>query len=642
MSENEFKKLFSPIEIGKQTIPNRIVMTGALPRLDPQKTMHYYAARARGGAGLIVSSTHHPFLTTDEMIPALKSVADAVHQYPTRIFAQILHHGGRLWARMSGGGTSLAPSPVKVRGLFHHGGQNVPRQMTRKEIKRTVDAYAATALRMKKASYDGIEIMAAWSMLQAAFISPLLNIRDDEYGGSLENRMRFLLETIDATRDAIGPDMPLGVRFVGDEFTQQAWWTDKNGHTLEDAREIARRLEATGKLDYLFASADIFGAGHMPPMNYPLGAFTYISAGIKEVVDLPVIAGGRINDPVLAEAILSNNQADLIGMTRALVCDPDLPKKAREGRIEEIRHCIGCNEGCVGPNFLALPMACSLNYEAGREQMGTITPSEDKKTVMIVGGGGAGLEAARVAALRGHRVELYEKRDTLAFELDIAARAPGRQDFAEARRYLVNQIKLLGVDVHLEVTVTPELVIEKQPDVVIIATGAIPYIPKVPGADGKLIETRQVLMEEKEVGEHVLVMDYQNHTYGLDVASFLAEKGKQVELLTEAAYAGSEADALTVEAAHFHALSQEVNITPLSAIKEIQGNNVIIYNVLTDKERTIENIDSVVICTDEQPDDALFHSLEGKVKQLHLIGQALSPRRLLDSIADAYTTASKI
>jgi 2,4-dienoyl-CoA reductase-like NADH-dependent reductase (Old Yellow Enzyme family)/thioredoxin reductase len=642
MAEQEFKNLFSPIKLGMVTIPNRIVMTGAFHRLTGERTMYYFAARAKGGAGLIVSSPHHPFMTTDEMVPALKSVADAVHQYPTKIFAQLLHHGGRIWARMTGGGTTLAPSPVKVRGLFHYGGQNVPRQMDKDDIKRTVNAYAATALRMQQAGYDGIEIMAAWGMLQAEFISPIMNTRDDEYGGSLENRLRFLIECIDGIREKIGPDIPLGVRFVGDEFVQQVWWSDKSGHTLDDAREIAKRLEATGKLDYLFACADIFGAGHMPPMHYPLGAFTYLAAGIKEAVELPVIAVGRINDPVLAETILSNHQADLVGMTRALMCDPEMPNKAREGRTEEIRRCIGCNEGCVGPNFLALPIACSLNYETGREQMGPITPAENKKTVMVIGGGAAGLEAARVAALRGHRVELYEKNDVLAAELDTAARAPGRQDFAEVKRYLSYQMRLLGVNVHLGITVTPEMVLEKRPDAVIVATGAMPFIPAISGAGGNLLETRQVLLDEKEVGQNVLVMDYQNHMYGLDVAAFLAERGRKVELLTEAAYAGSEADALTVETAYFSALSRDVVITPLTAIKEIRGSTVITYNVITNKERQIEGVDTVVVCTDERVNDALYQALKGQVKGLYLIGQALSPRRLLDSIADAYVTAKAL
>jgi 2,4-dienoyl-CoA reductase-like NADH-dependent reductase (Old Yellow Enzyme family)/thioredoxin reductase len=639
MAEPEFKHLFSPVKIGNVTLPNRIVMTGAFNRLTGDRLLHYYVARAKGGAGLIVSTPHHIFMTTDEMIPDLKKVADAVHQYPTKIFAQLFHHGARAWARMMGGRTAMAPSPVKVRAPFMNGGSNVPRQMDKDDIERAVKAYGATALRMKKAGYDGIEIMAEWAMLQAEFLSPAMNIRTDEYGGSLENRMRFILECVDAIRENIGPDFPLGIRFNGDELIQQVWWTREHGITLDEAKEIARRLEATGKLDYLSACGGGFGAGHMPPMHFPLGTFVYLAAGIKDIVELPVLAIGRINDPVLAETILVNNQADLIGMTRALMCDPEMPNKAREGRLEEIRRCIACNEGCIGPNFLAMPIACTLNYETGREQMGPIGAAESKKTVMVIGGGAAGLEAARVASLRGHKVDLYEKNDTLAKELDTAAKAPGRQDFAEAKRYLAYQMSLLDVDVHLGVTVTPEMVIEQQPDAVVVATGGVPFIPEIPGANNNIVETRQVLLEEVEVGQNVLIVDCQNHMYALDVADFLAERGKKVEIITETAYAGSEADILTVEMAYFSALSKGVVITPLTGIKEIQGKSVITYNVITNAERQIEGIDTVVFCTDERPNDALYYSLKGQVKELYLVGQALSPRRLLDSIADAYVMA---
>jgi len=227
----------------------------------------------------------------------------------------------------------------------------------------------------------------------------------------------------------------------------------------------------------------------------------------------------------------------------------------------------------------------------------------------------------------------------LARELDIAAKVPGRQDFTEVKRYYAYQMKLLNVDVHLGVTVTPEMVLEKKPDVVVVATGGVPFIPEIPGADNNVVETRQVLLEEVEVGQNVLVVDCQNHMYALDVADFLADRGKRVEIITETAFAGSEADILTIEMAYFSVLSKEVVITPLTSIQEMRGKTIIAYNVITSAERRIEGIDTVVFCTDERTNDALYYSLKGKVKELYLVGQALSPRRLLDSIADAYVTA---
>jgi 2,4-dienoyl-CoA reductase-like NADH-dependent reductase (Old Yellow Enzyme family)/thioredoxin reductase len=641
--EQEFKNLFSPIKIGNVTLPNRIILTGAFPRLTGDTKIQYFAARARGGAGMVMSSPHPPFITNESMIPELKAVADAVHQYPTKIFAQLFNHGGRMWARMTGGGAPLGPSAIKVRWPLKSGPASVPHSMDKEDIKRFAKGFGDAALVMKKAGYDGIEIMAAWSLLQAAFLSPILNNRTDEYGGSLENRMRFLLECIDSIRENIGPDMPLGVRFNGDEFIGRVWWTGEHGNTLEEAKDIAKALEATGKVDYLFACADAVGAGHVPPMYFPLGAFTYISAAIKEAVDLPVVVVGRINDPVLAESVLANNQADIIGMTRALMCDPEMPNKAREGRLEEIRRCIACNEGCVGPSFMQLPIACALNYETGRENQGPIKPADVKKKVMVVGGGAAGLEAARVAALRGHDVSLYEKNDVLAKDLDIAAKAPGRQDFSEAKRYLAYQMQSLGVDVHLGTNVTPEMVIQQQPDAVIVATGGLPFMPVIPGSEnGNVLEMKRVLSEEVEVGQNVLVVDYQHHLYGLDVADFLAERGKRVELITDVAFAGTEVDIYTIDTAYLNALSRGVEITPLTSLKEVNGKTVTVYHVITNAERQIEGIDTVVICTDERPNDELYHTLKGQVKELYLVGQALSPRKLLDSIADAYVAARKI
>jgi 2,4-dienoyl-CoA reductase-like NADH-dependent reductase (Old Yellow Enzyme family)/thioredoxin reductase len=638
--EQEFKHLFSPIKVGNVTLPNRIVLTGAFPRLNGETKIQYFVARARGGAGMVMSSPHAPFITNESMIPELKALSDAVHQYPTKIFAQLFNHGGRMWARMTGGGAPMGPSPVKVRWPLKPGPASVPHAMDKNDIKRFARGFGDAALVMKKAGYDGIEIMAAWSLLQAAFLSPILNTRTDEYGGSLENRMRFLLECIDSIREKIGPEMPLGVRFNGDEFIQRVWWTGDHGNTLNEAKEIAKALEATGKVDYLFACADAVGSGHVPPMYFPLGAFTYISAGIKEVVDLPVVVVGRINDPVLAESILENNQADIIGMTRAVMCDPDMPNKAREGRLEEIRHCIACNEGCVGPSFMQLPIACALNYETGREVQGPVTVAENKKSVMVIGGGAAGLEAARVAALRGHKVSLYEKNDVLAKDLEIAAKAPGRQDFTEAKRYLAYQMSLLGVDVQLGVNVTPEMVVQQQPDAVIVATGGLSFIPEIPGAEtGSVVMMKDVLAEEVEVGQNVLVVDYQHHLYGLDTADFLAERGKKVELITDVAFAGAEVDIYTIETAYFNALNRGVVITPLTGLKEINGKTATVYNVINNAERQIEGIDTVVVCTDEKANDALYNALKGQVKELYLVGQAFSPRKLLDSIADAYVAA---
>jgi thioredoxin reductase len=376
-------------------------------------------------------------------------------------------------------------------------------------------------------------------------------------------------------------------------------------------------------------------------MTVPLGAFVYLAAAIKEVVSIPVFCVGRINDPALAEKILADHQADMIGMVRATICDPEMPNKAREGRLDEIRRCIGCMEGCLSKYLL--PVTCTYHPETGREKEFTITPAVNKKRVMVIGGGAAGLETARVAALRGHKVDLYDKEDVLAKELTIAAKSPGRESWEDPIRYYTHQMKLLGVDVHLGVTVTPEMVIKENADAVVIATGAVPYIPDIPGADGSnVVEMRQVLQGEVEVGQNVVVADYQSHIYGLDVAVFLAERGKKVELLAEDIPPGTRADALTLWEMYGRALSKGVVMTPLTKVREIKGNTVVTYNVLTGVEKEIEGVDTVVFTTNGMANDSLYRSLKGRVKELYEVGQCVSPRKMVDSVYDGAVVGRKI
>ncbi|MBA7694906.1 Metal reductase [subsurface metagenome] len=417
MSEPQFKQLFSPIKLGKVTLPNRLVFSGHVTRFyspdqpPNDRQLCYLLARAKGGVGMIMSGPHFPFpLSTmspptayqsDDIIPVLRMFTEPFRQYPTKIFAQFNHWGAYRPGRVVGGSIWNSSSVYK-RNVSMPAFQEVPHAMAKGDIKRFVEEHGKAARRFKEAGFDGIELTAIHGVLLHTFLSPIYNIRTDEYGGSLENRLRIVIETLTAIREAIGPDMALGVRFTGDDLLDWAWWTKNHGNTLDETTEAAKILEATGWLDYIFCCAGGAGSAHIPPSYYPLGAFLYIPAAIKEAVNLPVMATGRINDPVMAEEILNNNQADLIAMTRGLIADPELPNKARGGRLEEIRRCVGCNEGCVGRMGLGLGVTCSINYEAGREyQLSPITEAEKKKRVMIIGGGAAGLETARVAALRG-------------------------------------------------------------------------------------------------------------------------------------------------------------------------------------------------------------------------------------------------
>jgi 2,4-dienoyl-CoA reductase-like NADH-dependent reductase (Old Yellow Enzyme family)/thioredoxin reductase len=642
--EDQFRNLFSPIQIGNVTLRNRILISAHVARFHPladppnERAVNYLETRAKGGVGLIVTSPNMPcWLTTaphraalesDSSIPAYKELADAVHRHGVKIFGQLSHFGNYANARFYGGGSTFASSALPRVSPFNPIARGIPKEMEIDDIHRFVEAFANAAWRLKEAGYDGVEIAAMWGMLLSSFLSPIFNRRGDQYGGSLENRMRFLLEIVAAVRERVGPDFVVGVRYTGDEFVD-------GGYTIEDGREIAKRLEATGHVSYLFACAGLTGTQHVPSMYYPLAPFVYLGAAIKEATSLPVIVVGRINDPILAENILANHQADMVAMVRALIADPELPNKAREGRLDEIRKCVGCNEGCLYAPWRHIPLACAMNPEAGREKELMITPPKTKKNVMIIGGGVAGLETARVAALRGHRVSLYEKEDILAKDLIVAAKAPGRKGWEDAQRYYVYQMKLLGVDVHFGVTVTSNMVLDKNCDAVVVATGTVPDIPDIPGADGdQVVEMKEALEEKVDVGQSVLVVAMQHHMHGLQMADFLTEKGKKVQLVTTSAHAGEEIDHFTVVDIYTRLLERGVTIKPLTGVKSIKKNVVTTYNVLTSVESQIEPVDTVIFCTNGKANDVLYRSLKGKVKELYRVGQCVSPRELLDSVYD--------
>jgi thioredoxin reductase len=504
------------------------------------------------------------------------------------------------------------------------------------DIKRVVEAYAAAARRLQNAGFDGVEISSTVGagLLLVSFLSPIYNKREDEYGGSLENRMRIHLEILEAVRNAVGPDFAVGLRMIADELIN-------NGLTLDDTRVIASKLEESRNVDYLSVCAGVIG--HVPPMYYPLGCFVHLAVGIKEVINLPVICHGRINDPIQAEQILENNQADLIGMARAHICDPEWANKAREGRLDEIRKCIGCNQACIGFYQKGWPISCTLNPEAGREARMAIVPAEKKKKVMVIGGGGAGLEAARVAALRGHEVTLYEKQDTLGGQLNIASKIPGRIDFDEAVRYYTHQMKLLGVEVVLGTTVTPEMVREKNPDAVIVATGSTDVSARIRSDESvPVLTVRDVLQEKVDVGQNVVIIADEHHEQALGTADFLVEKGKKVEVLVRALYAGGELDAYTLQAVYSRMARKGVTITPLTRVSEIKEKTVVTGHILSGAKRPIEDVDTVVYAHIGKSDNELYKTIKREIKEVYDIGHCHSPRKLHDSIWDAARAARKV
>jgi len=647
----EFKHLFSPIKIGSMTVRNRIYSSPHHPLyidrstgLPDERCFQYWATKAKGGIGMIgtfLTEVHarkeHDVFRRPGAAEVWKRAADAVHQYGAKIVCQIAHSGGQGSGTLQ---TNWAPSAVPTPNNRME--RHTPHEMTKDEIKGTIDAFAHAATVVKEAGIDGVVIHGAHGYLVSEFMSPYFNRRTDEYGGSLENRMRFPLEVIEAVRNAVGDDFVVGIRVNADEFVD-------GGYTLDNFLVMAPMLTGTGKLDFLNVSVGTYisTATVIESMYFPLDSFVYCAAAVKQVVDIPVIARGRITDPVQAEQILANNQADMVSIVRAIIADPEFPNKAREGRVDEIRKCIGCNEGCwrriTTDQTLGVlaGITCTMNPAVGREgepSWGELEPAAVKKRVMIIGGGPAGLETARVAALRGHQVSLYDRGSELGGQTLIAAKAPGRDGFLDLGRCFTYQMKLLNVDVHLNTEVTAEMIEKQAPDAVVVATGSVPLIPDIPGVDGhNVVEVQQVLKGEVDVGNNVVIIGGDGDIQSLSTADFLAERGKKVEVLCPDDNCGFKVEPCTKQAIYQRLLRNGVTLTPNTEVKEISGGTVIVYNIFSREERRIEGVDTVVIAYGGREDNALYYALKDRVREIHVVGDANGVRRIHDATMDGTT-----
>ena len=635
---SHFRYLFTPLKIGGFTVKNRIVSTAhlsnfAVEGLPSERHYDYWVAKARGGVGLIVtedqavhpSGGSEPYIIQayrDACIEPFQRITAAVHDQGAKMVAQLFHPGSNFYSVRQEGLPLWSVGPISSG--FH---VESTHEVDRDEIQELIQGFVSASVRMREAGLDGVELMGAHGFLMEQFMSPRTNRRSDEYGGSEENRLRFVTELIAAVKAAVGPDFTVGLRLSGDQF-------QRGGLTVDDMARICSILAATGNLDYFSVSIGI-GGSVIPPMYVAPAAFVYLAATIKAEVDIPVFCAGRIVDPVKAEDILAKNQADMVAMTRACICDPELPNKAREGRLDEIRYCIGCNEGCWGRSSQRLPISCALNPSVGREEEMKIAPAAAKKKVMVVGSGLAGMEAARVAALRGHAVSLWEKGNELGGQLLIAAKAPGRQDMAEPVRYYRHQFELLGVDLHFGVEVTPEMVMEQAPDAVIVATGGIASRASFPGSDNpNVVLARDVLDSAAEVGKRVIVLSLDRSTEGFTAADFLLERGHEVELLIPHPLAPLAAEQITFTFIMTRIGQKGGRITMGLDLASFDGAQALLAGVFGGWTEAREGIDTVVVSRGSRANDELYRALKGQVKELYAVGQCLAPRKMLESTLD--------
>lgn len=650
MANVKYPELFKPGMIGKMRVKNKIVFApcttnfaGPLGEVT-DRLIKYYRERAKGGVGLIIienTQVKYPEgknvscqlrLDDDKYIPGYQELAEALHVYGARVFQQI-HHAGRQ-PHNTEGVQPTAPSAIPCGFL-----QIPVRELTTAEIWDLVERFSETALRVQRTGIDGVEFHGAHGYLIGQFMSPHTNQRIDEWGGTFQRRMKFIMEIIKRTRQKVDPDFPLCLRYSADEFVP-------GGLNMDDGKEIARMAEAAG-IDVLHVSAGIYES--MPrllePMRFEEGWRVYLAQEIKKVVRIPVITVGQIKTPSFAERILEEGRADFVALGRPLIADPEWPQKAVEGRDEDIRKCISCNIGCIGGHVFAdLYMRCTVNPAVGREreeQWVELKPAEKKKKIMVVGGGPGGMEAARVASLRGHKVTLYEKESELGGQLRIAAVPPGKDKLNYIIEYYSHQLGKAGVKVELGKVVDEKLIQEAKPDVLIIATGAAPLIPDIPGISGKNVLTYQDILSGKAEVPAEKVVVAGGGTVGCETSLYLAERSKKVTIVEMLGELAVDEEPIT----RFDLLTEQlpkagVQSLTKRTITEISDKGVTVLDPLGRK--SLVEADNVIIALGAKS----VQTLEGKVKdivpEVYAIGDSKEPRKIINAIYEGALVARLI
>jgi 2,4-dienoyl-CoA reductase (NADPH2) len=630
--------LFTPIRIGSLTVQNRIVFSAHLTNyaedfMPTDRHAHYYRERARGGAGLIITEEHsvhptdHPYEKLihafhPSVIPHYRRITAMVQAEGVPILAQINHNGGQA----SGMFTRLpawAPSAI-ADPLF----REVPKAVEREDIQQIIEGYALVASHTKRGGFDGVELQCSHSSIVRQFLSRSTNRRTDEYGGSLENRARLLREIIGAIRLAVGRDYVMSVRLCGDELIE-------DGITIDEAVALARILEADRQIDVINTSIGtatqtlyMIEASMRIPPNYAM----FIPSAIRKAVRLPVIGVGRVKDPIQAERILAEGHADLVGIVRAQIADPEFGRKARENRADDIRLCLSCNQECVGRMGLNRWLGCIETPATGREAtlgIGTLTPAPAPRRVVVVGGGPAGLKAATIAARRGHKVVLIEKEPRLGGQVVWAVRVTTRAEFGDIVRNLLHELEQLDIEVRTGTAATAETVLAERPDAVIVATGSVPDRTAIPGADGPLVaDVTDILSGAVTPGRRVLLIDRLGFHEAASTAEFMAEQGSEVEIVTQTLYAGQDLG-ITLDLENWYRSARRLGIrcTPNHSVLAIENGAVMALHNYTGAIVHFPPVDTIVLAIHRRADCRLYTALKGRVGELHRIGDCVAPRR---------------
>jgi 2,4-dienoyl-CoA reductase-like NADH-dependent reductase (Old Yellow Enzyme family)/thioredoxin reductase len=650
-----FPRLFSPLAIGNVTLPNRIVSSGhdtvmADHGQITDRLIAYHEARARGGAGLIVVQvagihqtaryTSHVLMATDDScIPGYRALAAAVKPHGTALFGQLFHPGREVMDLADGTLTvAVAPSAVPTERF-----RVMPRALRLAEVGEIADGYGQAAARLQRAGLDGVEVVASHGYLPSQFLNPVTNLREDRYGGTPDNRLRFLREALNSIRRHCGPDFVAGLRISLDE-------RDPSGLPTDIAFSASVALAEEGLADYLNVttgtSASLAGSDHIAPdMSNANGYVAPLSGKLRAAVDVPVLVAGRINQPQEAEQIIAAGQADACVMTRALICDPELPGLARAGQTDDIRACIGCNQACIGHFHLGFPISCIQHPETGRERLYGIRRRADRpKQVMVVGGGPAGLKAAAIAAERGHDVTLHEASGRLGGQVLLAERLPGREEFGGAITNLSREAARAGVTVALRSAVGLPEVRAQAPDLVVVATGARPYRPPLDVMDSPWIADAWEVIRRPESAPagKIVVTDFRGDWVGLGTARLLAAAGHEVTLAVRG-YAAGESLQQYVRDRLLAAISrQRITVLPLVRPYGADDDTVYLQHVLTEEPVLVEGVAGLVLACGSSPSGELLAALEPAGVPAVGIGDCLAPRTVEEAVLDGLVAASGI
>jgi 2,4-dienoyl-CoA reductase-like NADH-dependent reductase (Old Yellow Enzyme family)/thioredoxin reductase len=635
MIHKQFSKLFEPGGIGSLELKNRIVMPPMATNYASKdgevtdRQINYYVERAKGGVGLIIveiSCVDSPVgkgtlrqicIDDDKFISGLSRLAKAIKRHGARAAIQ-LHHAGRQTTSQITGHQPVAPSPIAMA----EGEQ--PRPLTLKAIQKLIERFGQAAGRAREAGFDGVEMHGAHGYLISQFLSPLSNHRQDAYGGSVENRARFLLDVIKAARKHVGNDFPLWCRLSAMETGVDG------GITPEETQIVAKLAEKAG-VNAIHVSAHQVGPARRPPMAQSPCSFVPYAEAVKKAVSIPVIAVGRI-PPELAEDVIRDGKADFISIGRQLLVDPYLPQKVQWGEIEDIRPCICCLTCLDSISWSREGVRCVVNPTLGRERDSEIKPSRSPKKVVVVGGGPGGMEAARVAALRGHDVVLFDEGEKLGGQLILAAKPPFKDTLETLRQYLARQIDKLPIDLRLHQKFTQDVVRELKPDVVIVASGIRPFIPQIPGIESKkVIQASEVLMGA-ETGERVSVIG--GELVGCETALLLLDRGKKVTIMRRGPELATKVHRFIREPMLSRLKYKGVTILTGVKYQEIIDASVVI-STATGEKKVIES-DTVVLAAGSMPNNELAVALKGKVDRVVSIGDCVEPRSIMEALEEGY------